>query len=905
MSARALRTTALLTAALLLATVAAAAPSSASRPGDATRYDTWVGYDVGRFPVAVAATDLDGDRRPDAVWARDDFADFGEEGFENSISVTTNLGDGTLGPPRSYPTGTQSTDIVDADLDGDGDRDLAVSSRGDGFDNDVVDLYLNDGAGVLTHTTTAGGDGPESISAGDVDADADVDLVLANYWGDTLSVLRNTGDGTFAAEETVQVGERPGDVVIDDITGDSSTDLAVVRANNETNDPELQVLEQDGDSTFLPDPDPQVFDLETNGGVQGVSLEPGDFDDDGDTDLAAAAFAGFEHAVLLNDGGGEFVADTYESFVIRLRAVDVDDDDDVDLVGVGGGGGIRGTGMVQRNNGNGTFAAVEPFVTGSDPLGIDVADLQGDGRPDLLVAARDMATGVTHLQRPDGSFGAPDAGQLFSPSVDVATGDLDDDTDVDVLAALDGGIDGPSIRVLTNDGDGGLTGDESLDAGGEDPRSLVAGDLDGDEDVDVSWLAGRDQGTVFTALNDGDGTFAAPTSHPSETCSDHLTLGDADDDGDLDQVVGNEAFGCPGGNEDDVSVSLNNGDGTFSPDQTIAQLAVFTSQAQVADINGDGVPDLVGGGAPQDQTGDLAVALGNGDGTFADPVYTTTGSAQREFVVRDLDRDGNLDLASLSFDEGIVAAYGDGSGAFPTLRRLRGEGISGYRNAVGIAVGDIDGDAIDDVVVANESGSDLAVHYGFGDGTFDQRQTRYGMRPRVTDVELADLDGDAVLDVVSPAQLPGNGRQAATAAAPEPGLTLLFGSVPACTIVGSPGDDVLRGTRRSDVICGRGGDDVIVAGRGSDIVHGGFGADRLDGNDGLDIIAGNAGNDVLVGGAGDDLLRGGRGGDTLRGGDGRDVIDVLDGTRRNDTGDGGTARDRCRGDRADTLSSCP
>ena len=683
MSARALRTTALLTAALLAATVNAAAPSSASRPGDATRYDTWVGYDVGRYPDGVATADLNGDRRPDAVWIRDDFRGFDDgDDFTNSISVTTNLGDGTLGSPRSYPTGSQSTGIVAADLDDDGDRDLAVSSRGDDRQNTVVDLYLNDGTGEFEHTTTNGGSGPESITAGDVDADGDIDLALASYGSEDVSVLRNDGDGTFAPEETVAVGQGAGDVVIDDVTGDGSTDLAVLRANGETNNPELFVLEQDAGDTFLPDPDPQVFDLDTNGGVAATSLEQGDFDDDGDTDLVAAAVAGFEHAVLLNDGSGEFAADTYESFVIQFRAVDVDDDDDIDLVGVGGGGGIRGTAIVQRNDGDGTFAPVEPFVTGSNPLGLAVADLQGDGRPDLLVAARDMATGVTHLQRADGSFGAPDAGQLFSPSVDVATGDLDGDDDIDVLAALDGGADGPAIRVLSNDGDGGLTSTQTLEAGGVDPRSLVTGDLDGDEDVDLSWLAAHNQfGTVFTALNDGDGTFAEPTSHTSETCSDHLTLGDADDDGDLDQVMGNEDFGCPGGNEDDVSVTLNNGDGTFSPDQTIAQLAVFTSEAQVADIDGDGVADLVGGGAPQDQTGDLAVALGNGDGTFADPVYTTTGSAQREFVVRDLDRDGNLDLASLSFDEGIVAAYGDGSGAFPTLRRLQGEGITGYRNA--------------------------------------------------------------------------------------------------------------------------------------------------------------------------------------------------------------------------------
>ena len=306
------------------------------------------------------------------------------------------------------------------------------------------------------------------------------------------------------------------------------------------------------------------------------------------------------------------------------------------------------------------------------------------------------------------------------------------------------------------------------------------------------------------------------------------------------------------------------------------------------------------------------MALGNGDGTFADPLFTSTGLSQREFVVRDLDRDGNLDIATISYQEGAVVLLGDGTGAFPTVRHLPGEEIPGYRNAVGVAVGDVDGDSIADIVVANETGSDVGVHSGFGDGTFDRHQVRYGMRPRVTDVELADLDADGTLDIISPASLPSGGRSTTrgtrgliAAATPPPGLTLLLGSAPACTVRGTPGDDVLRGTSRADVVCGGAGDDLL-AGRGSaDILRGGRGADLLRGNTGLDVLAGGRGHDIVSGGEGPDLLRGGAGGDTLRGSGGSDVIDLLDGVRRNDTGNGGDGRDRCNGDRFDALTACP
>ena len=642
-------------------------------------------------------------------------------------------------------------------------------------------------------------------------------------------------------------------------------------------------------------------------------MTPGDLDDDGDLDLAVSGTAAFEHVVLLNQGAGAFTSQAYESFVMQLRAFDVDGDDDLDLVGVGGGGGIRGSAVVQHNAGDGTFGAVEEFVTGNNPLDIEVADLQGDGRPDLLVAARDIATGVVHLQRPDGSFGAPDSGQLFSPSVDVATADVDGDGAVDVAAAVTDFAGGNDIQLQLNDGTGDLSPGQTIDAGGTGPRALVAGDLDGDDDADLAWLVGQGQfGRVATALGNGNGTFSAPVLRQVPTCSDNLELGDADDDGDLDQLVGNESFGCPDSEADDVSVSLNDGDGGFDTEPLLVPLTVFTSDVHAADIDGDGVADLVGGGSGQGGDDDIAVALGNGDGTFADPLFTSTGQSQREFVVRDLDRDGNLDLATLSFQEGAVILLGDGTGAFPTVRHLAGEEISGYRNAVGIAVGDVDADGIADIAVANETGSDVGVHSGFGDGTFDGHQVHYGMRPRVTDVELADLDNDGTLDIISPATLPNGGRVAGdgiggrtAAAAQPPGLTLLLGSAPACTLRGTPADDVLRGTSRADVICGGDGDDVLVGLGSGDILRGGIGADELYGSRGLDVLTGGFGNDSVTGGEGNDLLRGGAGRDTLRGLGGGDVIDLLDGVRRNDIGDGGDGRDRCSGDRFDSLTACP
>ena len=898
----------------LSGSLVAVVPVQAVGPGDASRFETWVGYDVGRSPGAVEAADFSGDGLPDAAWARTDF-------FENSLSVTLNLGDGTLGPAQSYPTTSQSTDVVAADLDSDGDIDLAVSARGDDYANSVIDIFRNDGSGHFTRETAVGGRGPESMTAGDVDRDGDPDLVLANYneYPDsTVSVVRNRGDGTFAPEETTMVGFRVHDVVIGDFTEDAVVDIAAVRLNEETNRDELHILQQRPDGSFRPDAEPQPFDVATNGGVGSPTLDDGDLDGDGDLDLVVAGGSTSEDAVLRNDGTGVFSVDAYAARVIDIRLADVDGDGDLDISGVGGGGGIQGTATVQRNDGTGAFAPAEPSVTGNNPVALEVADLQRDGRPDLLVAAADIGTGVTHLQRLNGAFSSPPGGQLFAPSVDVATADIDGDGDVDVAAAVQGDFTtGDSIRLMANNGQGGLSTGGTLAAGGSEPRSLAFGDLDGDGDADLSWLTGDVDTVVNTAINSGTGTFQPGTTHGVATCSDHLNLGDVDGDGDLDQVVANESFGRCSAAADEVSVNVNNGAGVF-PVERLVRLTTFTSDVAIADVDGDGVADLVGGG--QGGQDDIAVALGTDAGGFAAPVFTTTGAQHREIVATDLDADGDLDVASNTVNSGTVVLLGAGSASFADVRYVDGEVVAGYRNAVGIAAGDVNDDQIIDLVVANETGSDVGVHTGYGDGAFEQRQVKYGMRPRVTDVALADLDGDGVLDIVSPAQLPSDGaalRQTqaassgertqplATAAERRPGLTLLLGSRPQCTVLGGPYGDVLRGTQRTDVICGGGGDDLLLGLGGSDILRGGGGADELRGRAGLDVLDGGPQGDVVSGGPDADSLSGGPGPDRFTGGGGRDVLDLIDRTRRNDTGVGGAGRDHCRSDSGDSLSSCP
>ncbi|WP_298135252.1 Ig-like domain repeat protein [Micropruina sp.] len=130
---------------------------------------------------------------------------------------------------------------------------------------------------------------------------------------------------------------------------------------------------------------------------------------------------------------------------------------------------------------------------------------------------------------------------------------------------------------------------------------------------------------------------------------------------------------------------------------------------------------------------------------------------------------------------------------------------------------------------------------------------------------------------------------------------------PGCTIVGTPGDDVLKGTNGDDVICGLGGNDTITGGNGNDTIYGGSGNDVIDGGNGNDIIDGGPGNDTITGGNGKDTITGGSGNDTIKAGndddsvDGGDGNDVIDGGNGNDRLTGGAGIDRLTGGNGDDF----
>jgi hypothetical protein len=220
---------------------------------------------------------------------------------------------------------------------------------------------------------------------------------------------------------------------------------------------------------------------------------------------------------------------------------------------------------------------------------------------------------------------------------------------------------------------------------------------------------------------------------------------------------------------------LGNGDGTFQAAVTYNSGGLFTSSVAVADVNGDGKPDLLVGNDCADPNcdGSVGVLLGNGDGTFRPVVtYPTSGLEAFAVALDDVDADGKLDAlvitdvavckgTSCTFPSAVGVLLGNGDGTFqPAVTYLSGgSSIPPFSSL--LAVADVNGDGRPDLIVENSqccgsANGVLGVLLGNADGTFQPVVTyQSGAGGWGTSAAVADVNGDGKLDVVATDQCAG------------------------------------------------------------------------------------------------------------------------------------------------------
>lgn len=391
---------------------------------------------------------------------------------------------------------------------------------------------------------------------------------------------------------------------------------------------------------------------------------------------------------LVLDYSGTFgTATTYDlssngslgSASVAARDVSGDGVPDVELAGsqcpistgCTSAGSYEGTVWVLLNNGSGSFPTFTAYPAGSgnDPMSVALADVTGNDFLDVITAGEigsssTVSSGAVGVLPNDGnaSFGYAatydTGGGGSTPSAAVADVDGDGLPDIVAVDASDPG----KISLLRNTGSGTFGSPTSYPTGVQVVASVAVADVDGDGHPDVVTASndtGGGAGIVSVLHNTGNGTFAAPETYTVDNSSyEHklsVAVGDLNGDGQPDLVVIDFMQSVATGSYvGAVWVMLNHGDGTFgTPTRYLSSAPATQGDVAVADVNGDGHPDIVTAsnyytpninGTTTD-SGEVAVLLNQGDGTFGTATAYPTGVVSSESVaVADVNGDGKPDV---------------------------------------------------------------------------------------------------------------------------------------------------------------------------------------------------------------------------------------------------------------------
>jgi hypothetical protein len=593
---------------------------------------------------------------------------------------------------------------------------------------DSVSILLGRGDGTFEpHVEVATGPSPHSAAIVDLNGDGHADLAVANAGSGTISVFLGDGSGRYSVVSEYAAGATPGSLQVADFDSNGRPDLAVTNGVTNT----LSVLIGLGDGTFGARTEYPV-------GPSPFSIAVGDLNQDGHADLVSADYGTGELvsesvSVLLGRGDGTFGPRRAQTTAPRPKFVAI-----ADLNGDGRQDLLVNSGRVEilYGRGDGSFdAGTEVAQSGS--AGIGVGDLDGDGRLDLVLS------GVTVLlARGDGTFGPGIQTWVPGSSNFVTLADLNGDGRNDVVVPA--GSAPFAVRTLLGNGDGTF-GHAILSAEVRSVISSKLADLDGDGKLDL--VLGHDGSLlegISVLLGDGKGAFARGAGIRAGF---DFALGDLDGDARADLAVVS-----PG--EDSLAIFLGNGDGTFRASGAHAS-GRFAGSPAIGDLNGDSIPDVAV--VSRDSPGSALLFMGRGAGDFAPPVRIPVGSSPDALAVSDLNGDGRKDLVVLNGTVSVLLGLGNGNFSPPLVT------AAGYLPSV-VRVADLDGDSHPDVIVTSNYEERVLVLIGRGDGTFAPAREYpvHAGPPRAAAIDVADVDLDghpdlAVADKGLVSILPGRG----------------------------------------------------------------------------------------------------------------------------------------------------
>jgi hypothetical protein len=336
---------------------------------------------------------------------------------------------------------------------------------------------------AFTQSSATAVSAPNSIAVGDFNGDGKQDMAVASISGNSVSILLGNGNGTFtvnpAAMPTTPSLTRPDWVVTGDFNGDGNLDLAVGSYNSAG----ISIFLGNGNATFR-------FSSTAPSGDKALAIALGDFNGDGKLDLAATNYTSDYLSILLGNGDGTFSPELEAAFAGSsahgILAADFDGDGKLDLAVVDENAYSV---SILLGNGDGTFA-LQPvgLSTGGNlsfPIFLTAGDFNGDGRPDLAVGNTGTNTVAIFLNTGAGAFTNGPTLQTGRDPLTLAAGDFNGDGNIDLIVA---NIAGSSLTLFSGSGTGTFTAQTIPLASGVDPFGIVVADFNDDGGPDLAFI---------------------------------------------------------------------------------------------------------------------------------------------------------------------------------------------------------------------------------------------------------------------------------------------------------------------------------------------------------------------------------------------------------------------------------
>ena len=604
--------------------------------------------------------------------------------------------------PQRFQTGLNVEDSAMADIDGDGNPDLAVVNAGS-IGNSTATVLFGTGDGgfaspVVLNTDAVG----STIAVGDLNNDGRPDVVVATYIENVLAVFLNQGNRQFSAPVFTQ-------------------------------------------------------DLSAHNGEY-FGLEIADFDGDGNNDIVGLQDQLNQRLRFFHVNPNATltvfkILDQYSpehSYEGKITVGDVNGDSRPDIVFANGGPfGQRTICFVYGQPPGGNLSLTYGFNVEDIAAGISIKDLDNDGDRDLAIAFLDPSTPTRHsvqIFRNGGSGNFTALPKIWLeypfPPDDITSADFNNDGKQD-LGVLIGSNYHHGIMVLILNGVGDGTFTEGKYYATSKSKYIFSGDLNHDNKTDILTVAafpmenaptsttlGVSNNTCSVLLNEDLQGFKAPLV--KLWGPNFIDLGDFNEDGKLDMV---SSWATQFSNISGADVSINDRHGGFFEEVSYTSPAALRDM-KAGDFNGDGHVDAITAHWA-DNTRKLAVYFGNGSGTLGTPVVSSISQAVSKILVADFNGDGKDDVLVVEGSDGYcMLSVGNG-----TFTMAPNSPIP-FSNSQFILAADLNGDHKTDLVNTVDSGARLWTNDGTGQFSMSALSI-----PPLSQIVSGDFNGDGKVDL--------------------------------------------------------------------------------------------------------------------------------------------------------------